>query len=351
MFVNLGLPPGAYPDEPVTGAALSEDGTTVVGSYSVSLNVARMFYWTAATGYTTPGVPPGHTHSWGVAVSHDGAIALARADSHTYLWTPASGYSPIDPSGTLGWTEELLLSADASTVAGTSSAGAFRWSAASGFTSITMPAGLGIAEMVGLTSDGRSLMGSYRYLNGGTPSGFRMDLSTGAWTEIGRIDGHTETSFRGASLDGTAMAGYSGTSYTNSTAFRWTEADGFESLGAPPGFSRSYTLGISGDGSTVFGFCVTGSNPVHAFIWTPSLGMVDLNTYLPTLGVDLTGWLLHSVDSASFDGTTLLGQGTYLGDRRPFLVTIPGPATTIMLAVAALAASRRKRFEGTACWA
>ena len=27
----------------------------------------------------------------------------------------------------------------------------------------------------------------------------------------------------------------------------------------------------------------------RAFLWTPA-GMVDLNTYLPTLGINLTGW-------------------------------------------------------------
>jgi probable HAF family extracellular repeat protein len=39
---------------------------------------------------------------------------------------------------------------------------------------------------------------------------------------------------------------------------------------------------------TVVGRTAAAGFP-HAFLWTSPLGMVDLNTYLPTLGINLPG--------------------------------------------------------------
>ena len=56
--------------------------------------------------------------------------------------------------------------------------------------------------------------------------------------------------------------------------------------------------------------------------------MLDLNTYLPSIGVDLTGWHLTKVNSISADGSAIVGYGVYQGGSyRAFLVTgltVPG---------------------------
>jgi hypothetical protein len=58
----------------------------------------------------------------------------------------------------------------------------------------------------------------------------------------------------------------------------------------------------------------------RAFLWTAVQGMVDLNTYLSLLGVDLTGWTLAEVTGISADGSALVGYGTFNGADRAFLV-------------------------------
>jgi hypothetical protein len=54
--------------------------------------------------------------------------------------------------------------------------------------------------------------------------------------------------------------------------------------------------------------------------------MVDLNAYLPSQGLDLTGWTLESATGISADGTTIAGYGMFNGLARAWLVTgLPTP--------------------------
>jgi probable HAF family extracellular repeat protein len=81
----------------------------------------------------------------------------------------------------------------------------------------------------------------------------------------------------------------------------------------------SYANAISGDGAVIAGArSLVGGD--HAFAWSAALGMVDLNTYLPSVGVDLTGWTLTAVRGISFDGSSMVGYGTFNGADRAFLV-------------------------------
>ncbi len=49
--------------------------------------------------------------------------------------------------------------------------------------------------------------------------------------------------------------------------------------------------------------------------------MVDLNQLLPSLGINLTGWLLNEVHGLSLDGTAITGWGRLNNERRSWLVT------------------------------
>ena len=57
--------------------------------------------------------------------------------------------------------------------------------------------------------------------------------------------------------------------------------------------------GVNGDGSVVVGYSYPSAYSTgwdegyHAFRWTPAQGMVNLNTYLPALGIDLGGLDAH----------------------------------------------------------
>ena len=97
------------------------------------------------------------------------------------------------------------------------------------------------------------------------------------------------------------------------------------SLGAFPGGTTTEARGVSGDGATVVGFGMTSLGP-RAFLWTSALGLVDLNAYLPTLGVSLTGWTLEQARGISTDGKAVVGYGIHNGEMRAWLVTGLGVA-------------------------
>jgi hypothetical protein len=100
---------------------------------------------------------------------------------------------------------------------------------------------------------------------------------------------------------------------TGTCAFRWTSVGGMENLGVAPGHSWSGAYGVSGDGAVVVGGGGDPTSGALATLWTGSLGMVDLNTYLPTLGIDLTGWRLRYAQGISPDGRTIVGDGIHNG--------------------------------------
>jgi probable HAF family extracellular repeat protein len=82
---------------------------------------------------------------------------------------------------------------------------------------------------------------------------------------------------------------------------------------------------ISADNSIIVGTSDSATG-AHAFIWTHAFGMVDLNTYLSSLGLDLTGWTLTQASGISADGSTIVGYGDFNGAARAFLVSgIPAP--------------------------
>lgn len=105
-------------------------------------------------------------------------------------------------------------------------------------------------------------------------------------------------------------------------AFRWTQAGGMQNLGVIPGMPHSYGNVISGDGLVVAGRCKfnASNTPGRAFIWRAQTGMVDLNTWLPTQGVNLAGWVLTDATGLSYDGSALCGTGFYNGQERAFLI-------------------------------
>jgi hypothetical protein len=49
--------------------------------------------------------------------------------------------------------------------------------------------------------------------------------------------------------------------------------------------------------------------------------MVDLNAYLPTLGIDLTGWMLYAYD-ISDDGRTIVGTGFHDSVEEAWVATL-----------------------------
>jgi uncharacterized membrane protein len=165
-----------------------------------------------------------------------------------------------------------------------------------------------------------------------------------AWTQSGGMqslgvlsptDG--ASSAWGVNADGTVVAGMSGTS-----AVIWTNGVA-QNLGMLPGATSAVAYTLSDDGTLVGGYSFFGFQPT-ATLWSQTLGTVDLNTYLPTLGIDLTGWQLDYTRDISADGTTIVGEGLFNGQLRGWVVTIPSPSAASMPAIAGLFAAQRRRL-------
>jgi len=80
--------------------------------------------------------------------------------------------------------------------------------------------------------------------------------------------------------------------------------------------------GTNHDGSVAVGF-VGNAVATRAVIWLPGLGMQDLNTYLPAMGVNLAGWTLSAALSVSADGQTLVGGGLHNGVIESWVARLP----------------------------
>jgi probable HAF family extracellular repeat protein len=104
------------------------------------------------------------------------------------------------------------------------------------------------------------------------------------------------------SADGSVACGF-GTSEVGDVAFRWTRADGLQSLGDLPGGAiESVANGLSADGTVIVGHS-GGPNGIEAFRWTQAGGLQPLG--------DLPGGLFNSsAVAANADGSVLVGYSS-----------------------------------------
>lgn len=104
------------------------------------------------------------------------------------------------------------------------------------------------------------------------------------------------------SPDGSTVVGQIETS-NGFEAFRWTEADGFTTLGFVSGaFGESNALGCSADGSVVVGESSNSSGEMQGFRWELGTGMVGLD--------DVSGGAVQGAAfGVSSDGSVIVGIG------------------------------------------
>jgi probable HAF family extracellular repeat protein len=211
---------------------------------------------------------------------------------------------------------------------------AFRWTSGGGMQSIgTLPGGIS-SEGRKVSRDGSTIIGI-----AGTPQGDRAIT----WTESGGMQslsllspGDSGSSAWGVNANGTVVAGSSG-----STAVIWTNGV-VQDIGMLPGATNAIAYTLSDDCALVGGYSFFGFEAT-ATLWSQTLGTVDLNAYLPTIGVDLTGWELDYTRDISADGTTIVGDGLFNGELRSWVVTIPSPSSVALLGLGGLMAARRRR--------
>ena len=312
-----------------SGEAVTPDGSKVVGycgyTNSVTLLVnAKPIEWTVQGGTVTPaGFPANRLHATFHAVSGNGQVAAGFGyDGAFTLRTPAGFQFPS--IGSSDQPRVQSVSRDGTTVVGfVIPSFAFRWTATGGFQ--TLPGANAWAMCV--SEDGRVIGGR---------------SSAGATRWVDGVAHHFTESGSGEALtpDGLTMVGWSGIPGQQTRAWRWT----FGGLGQelPTAIELPVTagpdlelraclaLGVSDDGSVIVGRCHTNNPAVPvqnqvtaAVIWTDNLGAVDLNRYLPAIGIDLTGWDLRRARGVSANGRVIAGNGFLNGQARGFVLTLP----------------------------
>jgi probable HAF family extracellular repeat protein len=332
--------------------ATSADGSAVAGSSTTTDNLRHAFRWTSTGGgmqdLGTLGIG---TESCAYAISADGSIVTGDVSlndgagtTHAFRWSAEGGMQNI---GTLGGQSSYAtgISADGSIITGSSNIEAhliqaFRWTSA-GMDNLGHLGGF-YSFGHAISADGSTITGSSTLdILDGLEHAFRW-TSAGGMVDLGTLGGERSIG-RVVSADGSVVAGSSdivGNAATH--AFRWT-SDGMRDLGTLGG-ADSFALAISADASAVAGSSFLSDQlGSRAFLWTESLGMVDLNTYLPTIGVDLTGWYLMEARGLSADGSAIAGYGMLNGNLRAFLVTIPAPGPALAIMFSSVVVSRRRR--------
>jgi probable HAF family extracellular repeat protein len=303
---------------------ISRDGSTVVGVAGVSPGEELAVRWTRGGGLQRLSSPYGYSRAF--AANQDGSVIVGRSDApgedtRPAVWTDG-GVTYLPPLNDAFWSVANGVSGDGSVVAGSVGSGpAFRWTSAEGTIDLGVLHGGIWADGLGVSGDGSVIVGRG---NTDEPGGAFRWTSGEGMVNIGVYPGATHSSAHAADNDGSVIVGWAGGAGV-AHAFRWTSAGGMEDLGVLPLSTSSHALGVNGDGSVVVGdLYLFVTEPVYrAFFWNRQLGMVDLNTYLPTLGIDLTGWTLENAVGVSADGLTITGNGLHNGRSEGWVVTLP----------------------------
>jgi probable HAF family extracellular repeat protein len=258
------------------------------------------------------------------------------------------GVLPSLPGSSFG----AAISADGLAVAGTGYSNlfgnghAFRWTSGSGMQDLSPAPGL---TSVGnaISGNGSVVAGYATFVVGGSNHAFRWTSATGM-QNLETLPGN-QSQANAMSPDGSIIVGERGVSTASGRAFRWTVSGGMQDLGILPGMDTSNAFALSGDGTLIGGTVHSNALGDGAFLWTSAVGMVDPNVYLPTLGVDLTGWNLRSVSAISADGSTIAGGGSFNGQTRGWIIRgIPTPGTVALLGLfGGLTVPRRRRSFST----
>lgn len=314
-----------------------------------------VYTWTAGGGLTNIG---GGMRGGQVNISSDGAhisgtvfnsgtglYEIGRYSTATSNWTALGSLgASSDGSASSGWG----ISGDGNTVVGlgwinAGSAHAIKWTSGSGVVDMGSTVAGSSSRANAANEDGSVIVGWQD-----ASDGFRQGAvwRNGVQTIITDQDGFAVSEASGVSADGNWVVGGNG---PTDQAWRWSESTGLQELGLLAGgfFVRGSSTAISSDGSTIVGFERGFGFPTggEGFIWREGLGMVNLTTYVQSLGIDTQGIVLSLPLGISPDGMTIVGAGRPEGGFGVvgWSVTIPTPGSLAMLGLGGLFASRRRR--------
>ncbi len=344
------LPGGGY----ISASAISDDGRVVVGTGSTSEG-SRAFRWTHDAGTVAIDVLPGTATARAYGVSGDGGVIVGDSLNTSplgyrpFIWTETGGIAEMSyPSGAF-YVSPYGANGDGSVIVGASEfdpsfspSHAILWSSGKGYERLDELPGMSSSAAFDSSEDGSVVVGTGRMF-GGAERAFRWTREHGMQGLSGLRGEDIETFAGSVSNDGSVIGGYVRDQEGTVTAVRWSD-DGatVTDLGTLFGFDSSRVSGVSGDGSVIVGQATSGEL-LRAVLWNESLEIVDLNEFLPSLGLDLTGWVLTAALDVSADGMTLIGEGIFDGARRAWVATIPAPGAAGLMAVAGIVCARRRR--------
>ncbi|MFO0836084.1 MAG: hypothetical protein U0638_14020 [Phycisphaerales bacterium] len=177
-----------------------------------------------------------------------------------------------------------------------------------------------------MSADGTLITGSSRVIDPNGPIQFpdhAVFWKDGVLHDLG-IPAGSQRAFCGpVSPDGTTIVGIHETNGGfGDRVFVWTQETGVVLVPPPPGAYHHWARDIAADNQTIVGQVSPAFGDFYAFLSSPALGTVDLNAYLPTLGIDLVGWQLWEATSISADGTIIAGNGLHNGVEEAWIVDL-----------------------------
>jgi uncharacterized membrane protein len=311
---------------------LSADGAVAVGYATNDVFAERPVRWTLATGAVDLGLTPGASGGSLSGVSNDGVTAagfmVVGAGPIAVRWTEATGFETL-PQDTAAAAGAGAVNADGSVIAGSLEfPGVFpacRW-----VSGVLEPIGYSpltnYASPAAISDDGNTIVGesgglAFRWTPLGGFETLPVPVSqTPGVTYLGALA-------LGVSADGTVIGGIVGSySYTGGFVAHpflpWRYIDGVFHLQQFTTETVTQVRGITSDGLVLYGAARFGSEvSTRAVLWAGTLPSQRLDQQLLSLGADLTGWELESVEAISADRATLVGRGRLFGVPRAFVVT------------------------------
>jgi uncharacterized membrane protein len=246
----------------------------------------------------------------------------------------------------------MACSADGSVIVGGGGALGFRWTSA-GPQSLAPLAGHTETWAYGVSADGQTIVGqsarntntirAVEWIGGSTGTPTALPFPTGFTSKSQATD---------ISADASTVVGWVQNGSFIRRACKWSggTAINLGALSVTTGQPMSQANGCSSDGSVIIG--TTGhtdttsehiADPI-AFVWTPQTGMEDFRSYLARYGVNAAGWNFETITGVSDDGRTFTGDGyDPTGAFGPWIATVPAPGTSVVVGLATICLSRRRR--------
>jgi hypothetical protein len=344
-FYNLGQ--GVTPTDANNGVVVGSDPAT-------------FFYWTAGSGrINVGGVPAGSNGAGTARISADGtrfsgtAVGASGMNEAGYYDIGASAWTTL---GGIGGSSDGNVSSGWGITGNGQSVVGLGWEDA-GTAYAVKSSGTSLVSF-GTTVPDRSTRANATNFDGSVvvgwqdnEEGFRQAAVWNNGVQTVLTNGAADMMLSEASdVDsaGKWVVGAGGFA-TNDQAWRWSAETGTQALGTmnTPGFLvRGSSTAVS-DTGTVVGYERGFGPPTGGagFIWTESMGMVNLNTYLDSLGIAYEAGFVFSLPlGISDDGMTIVGMGRTASQFQiGFVVTIPTPATASFAAMGLFAMARRRR--------